>query len=301
MTDYGHDLLFGSFVTPTVDRPAQVVTLAQASERAGLDLVTIQDHPYQPALLDAWTVLSYLGAATSRVRLAPNVANLPLRQPVVIARSAASLDLLSGGRFELGIGTGAFWSAIEASGGTRRGPGEAVDALDEAIRVIREVWATDQPGGVRVAGEHYRVVGAKRGPTPAHDIAIWVGAYKPRLLRLVGRVADGCLPTLGYLPNGAADLVDLNAHIDEGASAAGRDPKAVRRLLNISGRFSDTGTGPLTGPPRQWAEELATLTVEHGVSGFILMTDEASDLERFGGEVAPEVRRLVAAHRGDRG
>jgi alkanesulfonate monooxygenase SsuD/methylene tetrahydromethanopterin reductase-like flavin-dependent oxidoreductase (luciferase family) len=152
MTDYGHDLLFGSFITPAAAASDQVVALARLSERAGLDLVTVQDHPYLPGFLDAWTLLSYLAAATSTIRLAPNVINLPLRQPAVLARSAASLDLLSGGRVELGLGAGAFWEAIEANGGRRQRPGEAVDALGEAIGIIRQIWDTGQRGGVRVDG-----------------------------------------------------------------------------------------------------------------------------------------------------
>jgi alkanesulfonate monooxygenase SsuD/methylene tetrahydromethanopterin reductase-like flavin-dependent oxidoreductase (luciferase family) len=301
MTDYGHELLFGSFLTPTAQRPEQAVALAHLSEQAGLDLATFQDHPYQAGFLDTWTLLSYLAAATTRIRLTANVLNLPLRQPVVLARSAASLDLLSGGRVELGLGAGAFWDAIEAAGGRRLTPGQAVDALEEAIRIIREVWAADQRGGVRVDGEHYRVAGAKRGPAPAHDIGVWIGAYKPRMLRLVGRAADGWLPSLPYLPNGPADLVDLNAQIDEGASAAGRDPRSVRRLLNISGQFTTSGSGLLSGPPSQWVEELAGLALDHGISGFILMGDEPSAIQRFGQEVAPAVRELVAAERTEPG
>src|SRR5688572_22679079 len=194
MTDYGHDLIFGTFLTPSNAAPQRVVDLARRSEAAGLDLVTFQDHPYQPAFLDTWTLLSYVAAHTARVRLAPNVANLPLRQPAVLARSAASLDLLSRGRVELGLGAGAFWEGVEAMGGPRRTPGESVEALSEAIDVIRGIWDVGQRGGVRVDGEHYRVRGAKRGPEPAHDIGLWLGAYKPRMLRLTGRKADGWLP-----------------------------------------------------------------------------------------------------------
>ncbi|WP_328346494.1 LLM class flavin-dependent oxidoreductase [Micromonospora sp. NBC_00421] len=297
MTDYGHELLFGGFLTPDARRPEQVVARARFCEQVGLDLVTFQDHPYQPGFLDSWTLMSYLAAATSRIRLAGNVLNLPLRQPVVLARSVASLDLLSGGRVELGLGTGAFWDAIEANGGRRLAPGQAVDALDEAIRIIREVWAADRRGGVRVDGEHYRVVGAKRGPAPAHPVGIWVGAYKPRLLRLVGRTADGWLPSLAYLPKGPGELADLNALVDEGATAAGRDPAEVRRLLNISGRFTRTGAGFLDGPPQQWVRELTELVLEHGTSGFILGADDPTSIELFAQEVAPAVRELVAAER----
>jgi alkanesulfonate monooxygenase SsuD/methylene tetrahydromethanopterin reductase-like flavin-dependent oxidoreductase (luciferase family) len=115
-------------------------------------------------------------------------------------------------------------------------PGQSIDALEEAIQIIREIWATDKPGGVRVNGTYYQVKGAKRGPTPAHDIGIWVGAIKPRILKMTGRVADGWLPTLASLPGGVADLEAMNTSIDEGAASAGRDPSSIRRLLNISGQ-----------------------------------------------------------------
>jgi alkanesulfonate monooxygenase SsuD/methylene tetrahydromethanopterin reductase-like flavin-dependent oxidoreductase (luciferase family)/hemerythrin-like domain-containing protein len=297
MPDYGHELQFGTFITPSAQAPERVVALAQLSEQAGLDLASFQDHPYQPAFLDTWTLLSYIAARTDRIRLTANVLNLPLRQPVVIARSAASLDLLSAGRVELGLGAGAFWDAIEASGGRRLTAGQGVTALEEAIAVIRAVWAVDEPGGVRVDGEYYRVVGAKRGPAPAHPIGIWLGALKPRMLRLTGRVADGWLPSLGYLPGGPSDLVELNNHIDGAAESAGRDPRAILRMLNIGGRFSNSGRGLLSGTPAEWAEQLAEISLEYGVSTYYIASDDPETIERFGAEVAPAVRERVAAER----
>lgn len=287
MTDYGHDLIFGTFLTPSNAATQRVVDLARRSEAAGLDLVTFQDHPYQPAFLDTWTLLSYVAAQTARVRLAPNVANLPLRQPAVLARAAASLDLLSDGRVELGLGSGAFWKAIEAMGGPRRSPGQAVQALEEAIAVIRGVWDADNAAVLRVDGEFHRVDGAKRGPAPAHDISIWVGAYKPRMLRLTGRLADGWLPSEGYLAS-SDDLASGNAVIDEAAVGAGRDPAAVRRLLNVSGP---------SGSADAWTRHLADLALRHGISGFILGTDDPGTIEAFGHQIAPAVRELVAAER----
>ncbi len=288
MTDYGHELEFGSFLTPAAAAPAHVVALAQASERAGLDLATFQDHPYQGAFLDTWTLLAFVAARTERIRVAANVHNLPLRPPAVLARAAASLDLLSGGRVELGLGSGAFWDAIEAMGGRRLTPGQAVDALDEAIDVIRGIWDTSTRERLVAGGTYYRLDGAKRGPAPAHDIQIWLGAYKPRMLALTGRKADGWLPSLGYLKSDH-DLVDGNARIDEAAVAAGRDPREIRRLLNI---------GTLPGNARDWAERLARLTIEHGFATFVVGSDDAGVIEAFGREVAPAVRELVARERG---
>src|ERR671924_1856599 len=127
MTDYGHELLFGTFVTPVAQPAMHAVELAVVADRAGLDLVTFQDHPYQSAFHDTWTLLSFVASRTQHIHLSPNVLNLPLRQPAVLARSAASLDLLSGGRFELGIGAGGVWDAIEAMGGRRLTPGQSID------------------------------------------------------------------------------------------------------------------------------------------------------------------------------
>jgi alkanesulfonate monooxygenase SsuD/methylene tetrahydromethanopterin reductase-like flavin-dependent oxidoreductase (luciferase family)/hemerythrin-like domain-containing protein len=284
MTDYGHDLLFGSFITPAAGQAEAVVALSRIAEREGLDLVTYQDHPYQAGFLDTWTLMSYVAAATETIRISANVINLPLRPPVVLARSAASLDLLSGGRIELGLGAGAFWDAIAAVGGPRRTPAESVEALDEAITIIREVWDAAKRGGVRVDGKHYQVAGAKRGPAPAHDIGIWLGAYKPRMLRLVGRAADGWLPSLYGLKGGLAELDADNKIIDEAAEEAGRAPGAVRRLLNI-------------GPDHAEPEELARFALEHGISTFILAADDSAAIQRFGSEIAPAVRELVRRER----
>jgi alkanesulfonate monooxygenase SsuD/methylene tetrahydromethanopterin reductase-like flavin-dependent oxidoreductase (luciferase family) len=298
MTDYGHDLQFGTFVTPVAEPVRQALELAVASEAAGLDLVTFQDHPYLPRFHDTWTLIAYAAARTSRIHLAGNVLNLPLRPPGVLARSVASLDRLSHGRIELALGAGGFWDAIEAMGPRRLTAGESIRALAEGIDVIRQTWAVNDPGPVRVQGEFYQVSGAKRGPAPAHDVQIWVGAYKPRILRMVGRLADGVLPSLSYLPGGPDDLAEINRHIDEAALGASRKPASIRRLLNIAGQFAPAGRAFLNGPAEQWAEDLAGLTLEHGVSTFILATDDPATIERFGAEVAPATRELVAAERG---
>lgn len=295
MPDYGHDLAFGTFLTPQNQRPHDVVALAQLTERVGLDLATFQDHPYQPAFLDTWTLLSWVAAQTRTLRVSGNVLNLPLRPPAVLARAAASLDLLSGGRFELGLGAGGFWDPIVAMGGPQRSPSEAVEALSEAIDVIRAIWDTAERGGVRVAGRHYRVWGAKRGPEPAHDIPIWVGALKPRMLRLIAQKADGWLPSLSYLRPG--DLGRGQRIIDDAATAAGRDPRLTRRLLNVNGSFVPTDQGFLQGPPEQWGEQLLPLALEDGVSTFILWADDPRSIETWGGEVAPALREAVARER----
>jgi alkanesulfonate monooxygenase SsuD/methylene tetrahydromethanopterin reductase-like flavin-dependent oxidoreductase (luciferase family) len=277
MPDYGHDLWFGANPVPRNEDPDAVVGLAELADRIGLDLLTFQDHPYQPRFFDTWTLLSYVAARTSRIRLTANVVNLPLRPPAVLARSAASLDHLSRGRVELALGAGSFWDAIEAMGGPRRTPREAVDALEEAIRIIRAIWDPEPKGGVRVDGEHYRVHGAKRGPRPAHDIGIWIGAYKPRMLRLTGRVADGWLPSLPAF--GPGQLAEAGAIIDEAATEAGRAPSDVRRIVNLGDEVS--------------VDRLVELARSDGISGFLLMSNEAYEIQRLAEEIAPAVREAV--------
>jgi alkanesulfonate monooxygenase SsuD/methylene tetrahydromethanopterin reductase-like flavin-dependent oxidoreductase (luciferase family) len=281
MPDYGLPLQFGTFITP-VNRPHSApVALAQLSERLGYDLVTFQDHPYQPTFADTWTLMTWIAAQTSTIHIAPNVLNIPLRPPAVVARSAASLDLLSGGRFDLGLGAGGFWDAIDAMGGRRLTPGQGVDALSEAIDVIHGIWATDERSPLRLEGEYYRVNGAKRGPAPAHDIPIWIGARKPRMLRLTGTKGDGWLPSLAWLEPG--DYAAGNAIIDEAADSVGRDPREVRRLLNVG--------------PNVPVERLVELALDDGVATFIVASDDPNTLQQFAEEVIPAVREAVASGR----
>ena len=289
--DYGHPLEFGTFITPVSSPPRAAVARAQLSEQLGFDLVTFQDHPYQPAHLDTWTLLSWVAAQTETIRVAGNVLNVPMRPAPVLARAAAGLDLLSGGRLALGLGAGAFWDAMVAMGFPRRTPAEAVDQLGEAIDVIREIWRADERAQLRHDGTFYQLHGAKRGPAPAHQVPVWVGAYKPRMLRLVGAKADGWLPSLSYLK--AGDLARGNATIDEAATAAGRDPREIRRLLNI---FGDPDKAP-----GRWVDELVRFAVEDGVGTFILGTDDPAEMQRFAAEVIPAVRERVARERSAHG
>ena len=196
MTDYGHTLEFGTFITPAADDPASVVELARLSEQLGYDLVTFQDHPYMSDRLETWTLLSWAAAATERIRLSANVLNLAMRPPATLARAVASLDLLSGGRFELGIGSGAFPAGVASMGGEVRSGGASVRALSEAIDIMRGFWSSGGRRGIRHEGEAYQVIGAQPGPIAALDIAIWIVAYKPKILVLIGTKGDGWIRSL---------------------------------------------------------------------------------------------------------
>jgi alkanesulfonate monooxygenase SsuD/methylene tetrahydromethanopterin reductase-like flavin-dependent oxidoreductase (luciferase family) len=291
MTDHGREVKFGYFLIPNAADP--LLSTAQQVERLGLDYVGVQDHPYQRRFVDTWTLLAMIAATTSRVGVFPDVANLPLRPPAVLAKAAASLDVLSGGRVELGLGAGGFWDAIAAYGGPRRSPGEALAALAEAIEVIRKVWSGER--NLRFEGRHYRLAGAHSGPVPAHPIGIWLGVHGPDALRLAGRVADGWVPSFrGELQ----PVREMAARLDAGAAEAGRDPGAIRRVLNVGGAITDGASdGPLQGPVGQWTDELTALVVEEGFDTFVLWGDGPDQLRRFADEVIPAVRRQVARER----
>lgn len=294
--DYGHNLQFGYFLTPDASDYREVLRRARLCDELGFDLIGIQDHPYQSRFLDTWTLIAALAAQTSRVRLFPDVASLPLRPPAVLAKAAASLDLMSGGRIELGLGAGAFWEAIGAMGGPVRSPGQAVAALEEAIHVIRLMWSGQR--GLRYAGEHYPLRGVHSGPVPAHPIGIWIGAIGPKMLNLTGRLGDGWVPSSSYVP--PAKLPAMQARIDEAAVSAGRDPAAIRRIYNVMGRIGDgASSSSFVGPAAQWVDELTQLALQDGMDTFILGLPEppGDQLERFMTEIIPRVRENIAAGR----
>ncbi|MDQ2944002.1 MAG: LLM class flavin-dependent oxidoreductase [Candidatus Dormibacteraeota bacterium] len=282
MMDYGHPVRFGVFITPDATQPNRSLALAVLADELRFELIGVQDHPYQRRFFDAWTLLVAIAMRTTRVTVFPDVANLPLRPTAILAKAAASLDLLSGGRVELGLGAGGFWDAIAAIGGPVRTPGESVAALEEAIQVIRLMWSAER--GVRFDGKFYQLAGVHARPKPVHPIGIWLGAYKPSMLSLVGRRADGWVPSLGRVS--PADLSMMNARIDESAHAAGRDPRSIRRILNAGSEVPE--------------ELFVSLTVEQGMDTYVIGDvgdDPAGAMRRFASEVAPRVCESVAAAR----
>jgi alkanesulfonate monooxygenase SsuD/methylene tetrahydromethanopterin reductase-like flavin-dependent oxidoreductase (luciferase family) len=295
MVDYRRPIEFGVFPVPEAGSLDEVLDACREADRLGLDLIGIQDHPYQRRFLDTFTLLSWVTAVTERVRVFPDVACLPLRPPAVLAKAAASIDLLSDGRFEMGLGAGAFWDAIDAYGGPRLAPGEARRSLEEAIEVLWRIWSGER--GIRMDGDHYRLHGAQGGPVPAHRIEVWLGVQGPRMLHMLGTKADGWVPSL---PRVSLDDLDRGHEIiDRAATEAGRDPKRIRRLLNVNGTITEEASdGFLTGPPGQWVEQLTALAIDHGIDSFILWPegDLIEQVRRFS-ELTEEVRASVARER----
>jgi alkanesulfonate monooxygenase SsuD/methylene tetrahydromethanopterin reductase-like flavin-dependent oxidoreductase (luciferase family) len=284
---------FGISITPNWLEREKVLRLAQVADEAGLDLIGIQDHPYQWRFFDTWTLIAHLAGRTSRVRFFPDVTSLPLRPPAILAKAAASLDVLTGGRVELGLGAGSFWDAIVAMGGPRRTPGQAVEATEEAIDVIRLMWSGER--GVRYEGRHYRLSRVHTGPKPAHDIGIWLGAGGPRMLDLIGRKADGWVPSMPWAP--PETLPGYLHRIEDAAARAGRDPGSIRRVYNLSGAIGPATGERFVGPVSFWVDELGRLA-ETGMDAFIFWPggeDPVAQADAFAAEVAPAIRAGVGA------
>src|SRR5580693_10496124 len=137
---------FGLNVDPNTGGLAIAERITAIADNSGLDYVGIQDHPYNDGFTDTLSLITWLAARNGHVHLFPNVANLPLRPPAMLAKQAATIDVLSGGRFELGLGAGAFADGIAGMGGGRRTPAESVAALSEAIDIIKAFWAAEPFG-----------------------------------------------------------------------------------------------------------------------------------------------------------
>ncbi|TNC19393.1 LLM class flavin-dependent oxidoreductase [Amycolatopsis alkalitolerans] len=299
------DLAFGFSLVPTLDIGFHR-EIAVAAEESGLRLLGIQDHPYVPDYLDTLVLAGQVLAVTSRISVFPDVVNLPLRPPVMLAKSAAALDIVSGGRFELAVGAGGYWDAITRMGVPRRSREEANTALEEAIAILRAVWGSGP--AIRQRGVFYAVDGARPGPAPAHPIGIWTGAQGPKALALTGRLADGwAAPIASYLPY--EKWPEANAILDQAATAAGRRPRDIRRIAQLVGEITDRpgdshtehGSAPVRGTADQWATLLARLALEQPYTAFVFWPEQQTvdQVVRFGHDVAPLVRETLNSGRAD--
>ena len=291
--------LFGLNIDPSTNNLQLAYKLAQVADSAGLDFIGVQDHPYNARFFDTWTLLTFLGSRTEHVRLMPNVLNLPLRPPALLAKAAATLDILSSGRMELGLGAGGYWEGIISYGGVQRSPGEAVAALEEAIAIMRALWQptpTDQT--VNFSGQHYQLVNTHPGPAPAHPIGIWLGALRPKMLRLTGQKADGLLISSSYIP--PEDVPQIQQTINHAALQAGRDPLAIRRGYNLMGTITQPGSRPMVarrkgviiGTTQQWVDELLRYYHELKMDTFFfwpVMGEEENQSRIFAEEVVPAI------------
>lgn len=281
---------FGLFVP--ADPARDPVEAARHAEDLGFDLITVSDHLQgRSASLETWTVLTWMAAVTERIRVGPNVLGLPYRHPAVTAKMAGSLHELSGGRLVLGLGAGGNDAEFRAFGLTQREPGEKVEALEEALRIIRAMWAGDQ---VTFPGSHFEVTGATIEPRPDEPPPVWLGVYGERMLEVCGRLGDGWLPSRMYLEPEAAfrKLRTLREH----AERAGRDPEDLTYAYNVWVKVDEEAEprkGQIAGRPERVVEACAEF-LEGGFThlNFSASGDQVEQRERLAKEIVPPLREL---------
>jgi alkanesulfonate monooxygenase SsuD/methylene tetrahydromethanopterin reductase-like flavin-dependent oxidoreductase (luciferase family) len=288
---------FGVTIIPSASPRSDPVGEAVLAEDLGFDLVSVWDHPHgENPSFETWTLMTWMAARTTTIGVASNVLGLPFRLPALVAKMAESLDRLSGGRLVLGLGAGGSDEELAGFGAPVRSPGQQVDALEEALEIVRGVW---REPAFTFDGTHHRTEGARLEPKPARPIPIWLGAYRPRMLELTGRLADGWIPSMGYLPPDAAPAA--MDRVRAAAERAGRDPDALDFAYNVSVRI---GGPPAVDAGRQIAGEVdevvdrlsALLDVGFTVLNVMAGGRRDEQLERLGREVLPAVRRR-AGHR----
>jgi probable F420-dependent oxidoreductase len=281
---------FGINVNQLTGPGADPVADARHAEELGFDIAMVSDHLVgRRPTFETWTLLTWLAAATSRIRFGSNVLGLPYRHPAVTAKMAETLDRLSGGRFVLGLGAGGSDAEFDAFGLPVRRAREKIDAFEEALEIIRRLWT--EPS-VTFDGRHYSVRDASLEPRPERPIPLWLGTYGPRALRLTGRVADGWIPSYPFAPPDRwREMRDV---VRRSAEEAGRDPSEIEFAYNVGIRID--GTGPtrrpiVAGSAKEVAETLSGF-VRDGVTLInVWPVGEARDqAERFASEVIPAVR-----------
>jgi probable F420-dependent oxidoreductase len=288
-------MLFGLNVSTEVQAGTDPAATARTAEELGFDFVSASDHLHgRRPTYEPWTMLSWIAATTSRIRVATRVLGVPYRHPAVLAKMAETLDRLSGGRLILGLGGGAVDQEFRAFGLGVRSPRDKVDGLAEAIRILRGVWS--QPR-LTFEGRLYRTDGAELEPKPDHSIPIWLGTYGRRALALTGQLADGWIPSLGYAP--PEQVPGLRERVLAAARAAGRDPDAITCAYNLGIRIderADPEPSVVAGAPDAVIERLRSFA-ELGFTAMNFIPvgpGQGEQIERLAREVLPALRAARA-------
>jgi alkanesulfonate monooxygenase SsuD/methylene tetrahydromethanopterin reductase-like flavin-dependent oxidoreductase (luciferase family) len=290
----------GVGITISTAPDADPVAEARHAEALGFDLVSLHRDVLHgpPPSLETWTLLTWVAAHTTTVKLAPNVLALPNRHPAVTAKMAETLDRLSGGRLVLALGGGApvNHAAFAAFGLARRSTAETVAATEEAIDVIHGLWTQ---AAFSYRGDHFSTENAALQPRPAWPIPIWLGAFGPRMLDLVGRKADGWLPSMFLLPPERASVA--LRRVREAARRAGRDPDRLTYGYNVGVLVRD-GAASTDARIAGSAEQVAGRLAELVRAGFSLLNltpagvaagEAAEQRERLAREVLPLLRAAL--------
>jgi alkanesulfonate monooxygenase SsuD/methylene tetrahydromethanopterin reductase-like flavin-dependent oxidoreductase (luciferase family) len=288
------DLLFGLNVPTTAAPGADPLRLAKEAEALGFDFVSANDHPCgTDPTHEVWTMLAWIAAGTSRIRIASRVLGVPYRPPPIVAKMAATLDRLSAGRLILGLGGGASDDEFRAFGLDVPSPREKIDGLDDAVRIIQGLWSERD---FTFEGRRYRTEQANLEPKPDHHIPIWLGTFGDRGLTLVGRLADGWIPSLSFAPPDRARA--MRERVLGAARDFGRDPRQITCIYNLEIRIDevpDVRPDLVSGSPDAVVEQLSGF-VRMGFTGMNFLPvgpGEDEQRERLALEVIPAVRALT--------
>ena len=267
-------VLFGIGLEAGVGQVSEMLEHARFADDAGLDLVSVGDHPYFAERLDAYAALGFVLGATSNITGAVIMTNLLSRPAPILARTVTGLSTISDGRVVLGMGAGGMWEEIVSLGVPRLSPPARIRALEEAILIVKALSGGGDP--VTFDGEFYQVT--ELTPAVAPSPPIWVGALGPKALAVTGRNADGWIP--GHLADWrSTEVAEGRPIVDEAALSVGRDPADVETVYNVSGRLErdslpetrDEEGRWIGGGVAQWVEELTFAVLERSAAAFVYL------------------------------
>jgi alkanesulfonate monooxygenase SsuD/methylene tetrahydromethanopterin reductase-like flavin-dependent oxidoreductase (luciferase family) len=287
------NLHFGLNVPTSAEPGADPVAAARRAEELGFDFISSSDHPGgKSPNLETWTMLSWIAACTSHIQIATRVLGVPFRPPPLVAKMAATLDHLSGGRLILGLGGGSGDDEFHAYGLGIPSPRDKTTGLEEALKIIRGMWS--EPS-FSFEGERYSTFGAELEPKPGRHIPIWLGTFAPRALAVTGRLADGWFPSHGYAPPDEVKV--MRERVLAAAERAGRDVADFTCAYNVEVRIGrgDGQESLVSGTANEVAEQLVGF-VGLGFSAINLMLsgpDPDEQAAQLAADVIPIVRQAA--------
>lgn len=302
------------------DHWATMGSLARHADAGPWESVWVYDHfhtvpePTEEATHEAWTLMAAFAAATSRVRLGQMCTCMAYRNPAYLAKVAATVDVISGGRTEMGIGAGWYEHEWRAYGYGFPRAGERIAALDEGVQIMQQAWRT---GTATLDGRYYQVDDARVHPRPLQgSIPMWIaGGGERKTLRIAARLAD--YTNFDGSPEGFAHKSQV---LRDHCAEVGRDYDDIVRSANynvvigrtesevedrlawigehygavVPGRAEETveqfRSGPLVGTPEQIVErlrELEGLGMTYAITYFVEAAYDRSGIELFETEVVP--------------
>ena len=268
--------------------------IAHASEEAGFDRIAVADHVWQHPIMDGpeanepecYAVLSFLAANTKRVGLTAMVSGVHFRHPAMLVKTVTTLDVLSGGRAWLGVGSGHYKEETRGLGIPFPPQKERFEMLEETVQVALRMWSGEQGDGRPFEGHHYRLerpLNLPQSLTRPHPPIMIAGDGERKTLRLVARYADACSLRPGPQVPDKLDVLRRHCEVE------GRDYHSIEKTCAFGFDVGEDGgkAGELVDQLR-WLSGMGIETVIGMVPG----VDRIAPLEAIGREVVPEIAGL---------